>query len=97
MINAIELLQAVPPIEQIVSIYVQHHLMPGKDLGDAYHLAIASYYEVDYLLTWNCRHLANVNKQEHIETVNKQIGLKVPRLITPDSLFSENAEDPYAT
>jgi predicted nucleic acid-binding protein len=71
--------------------------MPRSDPGDAYHLAMASYYQVDFLLTWNCRHLANVNKQEHIKKVNEELGLKVPILTTPEMLFSEYAEDPHGT
>jgi len=34
-----------------------------KEKGDAIHLAYAPYFKVDYLLTWNCNHLANANKK----------------------------------
>ncbi len=49
--------------------------MPNDPLGDALHLAIASYHKCDFLLTWNCRHLANANKFGHIRRVNVMLGL----------------------
>lgn len=51
--------------------------------GDALHLAIASYYRLDVLLTWNCRHLANPNEMQHIRAVNRELGLSMPLLTTP--------------
>jgi len=63
--------------------------MPGSDLGDAFHLAIASVNEVDYLLTWNCRHLANPNKTRRIAEMNRRLGLMTPIIVTPAMLFWE--------
>jgi predicted nucleic acid-binding protein len=81
---------AVPQeIAGIVSVYVDNHVMPAGDAGDAAHLAVASYHAVDYLLTWNCRHLANANKFEHIRKVNRRLGLLTPELVTPEQLFRE--------
>ena len=58
-----------------------------------YHLALASYYQVHYLLTWNCRHLANVNKVDHLRSINQDLGLYVPMVTTPDLLFAEDIDD----
>jgi len=67
----IELLEINQAIEEIVEVYLAHFLMPKNDLGDALHLAIASYHKIDFLLTWNCKHLANANKQAHISRINE--------------------------
>jgi len=40
-----------------------------------------------YLLTWNCRHLANANKARRLEELNEGMGLSTPRLITPHQLY----------
>lgn len=64
--------------------------MPAGAGGDAYHLTMASYYSVDYLLTWSCRHLANANKIKHIAVVNARLGLSVPIITTPQLLIPEN-------
>ena len=55
-------------IIQISQIYIDNSLMPMDLEGDAMHLAYASYYKVDFLLTWNCNHLANANKRDRRET-----------------------------
>jgi hypothetical protein len=64
--------------------------MPNDPQGDALHLAIASYHKVDVLLTWNCRHLANANKFNHIRRVNYEIGLSTPILATPLNYLNGN-------
>jgi hypothetical protein len=63
--------------------------MPRKLTGDALHLAYASVYGIDYLLTWNCNHLANANKATHIAQVNAKLGLHTPCIVTPMELFEE--------
>jgi hypothetical protein len=93
--DAIELLKELPllPIEEaitdIVQAYIQHQVMPADPVGDALHLALASYHKCDFLLTWNCRHLANANKFGHIRRVNTLLGLYVPALVTPLELLGE--------
>jgi predicted nucleic acid-binding protein len=76
-------------IKEIVEIYLKNYLMPKRHVGDAYHLAIASYYKIDCLLTWNCEHLANVNKERHIKIINEKIGLMTPYIVTPLQLITE--------
>ena len=83
-------LPAVPvgnELGEIVQVYIKHHVMPSDPLGDALHLALASFHKFDYLLTWNCRHLANANKFGHIRRVNGMLGLHVPDLVTPLELM----------
>ena len=63
--------------------YIERRVMPNDPGGDALHLAVASYYRMDVLLTWNCRHLANPNKMGHIRAVNRELGLPTPLVTTP--------------
>jgi len=80
-------------IVEIAQIYIDKLVMP-KAPGDALHLAIASYYKVDALLTWNCKHLANANKLNHIRRINFEIGLPTPVLATPlNYLGGESANE----
>ena len=67
--------------------------MPQDGAGDALHLALASFYSMDVLLTWNCRHPANPNKFGHIGQVNGELGLSVPLLTTPLNYLSEDDSD----
>ena len=57
--------------------------------GDAFHLAYASYYDIDFLMTWNCNHLANPNKFHHMRVINGRLGLYTPIICTPDQLLSK--------
>ena len=77
-------------IPGIIRAYIDNKVMPQDDTGDAAHLAIASHYSVDFLLTWNCKHIANANKFEHIQKINRRLGLLTPILLTPEMLFMEN-------
>lgn len=90
--QAIDLMADVPrlplsdEIRGVVSVYLEHQLMPKGDAGDAFHLAFASVHELDYLLTWNCRHLANPRKVTHITVINRRLGLLTPTILTPQML-----------
>ena len=50
---------------------------------DAVHLALASYHECDYLVSWDCQHLANEGKTAHVRNLNKRLELFVPVILTP--------------
>lgn len=83
-------------IEEIVETYIRHRVMPADPRGDALHLALTSYHGCHFLLTWNCAHLANANKFEHIRHVNALLGLHVPALITPVELLLWEGDDDEA-
>jgi len=89
------ILNILPYTEEIVQIsqaYIDNSLMPDDLEGDAMHLAYASYYKIDFLLTWNCNHLANANKKIHIRFLNTRLGLFIPEIITPMELFEEDKD-----
>lgn len=79
-------------IVEIVEAYIARHVMPADPAGDALHLALASYHRCDFLVTWNCRHLANANKFGHIRRVNGILGLFTPALVTPLELLGDDDE-----
>jgi predicted nucleic acid-binding protein len=89
LIDEIPFVPIDPAIHDIVATYIQHHLMPNDPVGDALHLAVASFHKCDFLLTWNCTHLANANKFGHIRRINTRLGLYVPILTTPELLIGE--------
>lgn len=84
-------LEPVDAIADIIDTYIANHVMPQARLGDALHLALASYHKCEFLLTWNCSHIANANKFEHIRIINTRLGLFVPALVTPIELCGEDA------
>jgi hypothetical protein len=95
LVHDLPLLPVEPAIAEIVPVYLEHRVMPADPAGDALHLALASYHKCDFLVTWNCRHLANANKFGHIRRVNTLLGLFVPALVTPlELLGGNNAAEP---
>lgn len=89
LVRKLPLVAVEPPVIDIVEVYIAHKVMPRDPAGDALHLALASYHKCDFLLTWNCRHLANANKFGHIRRINTLLGLFVPDLVTPLELLGE--------
>ena len=92
LVRELTLLAIEPGIGEILQAYLRHKLMPADPAGDALHLALASYHKCDFLVTWNCRNLANANKFEHIRRINTMLGLFVPILATPLELLGGNNE-----
>lgn len=90
LIRDLPLLELDAEVERIAAYYTQHRLMPSTAELDAVHVALASYHGADFLLTWNCRHLANANKSRHLSVLNRRLGLPVPMLLTPYNLTSED-------
>ncbi len=91
MLDNVEMLELEDPVFEIVEAYLAYRLMPADPFGDALHLALASYHRCDFLVTWNCQHLANANKFGQIRRINGILGLFVPELVTPMELLGENA------
>jgi predicted nucleic acid-binding protein len=96
LVEDVDLLPITLEVGEIVQVYIEHRVMPNDPVGDALHLALASYYKCDFLLTWNCRHLANANKFDHIRRINTLLGLFVPSLVTPLELLGEHDDEDSA-
>ena len=95
LLKDVELLEITDEVEDVAKIYIDRVVMPHDPGGDALHLAVSSVHRVDVLLTWNCQHLANPRKMEHIRIVNYELGLPMPLLTTPLNYLSggeSNAE-----
>ena len=91
LMQSVPLLEIEDPLAEIVTAYIAHYVMPADPAGDALHLALASFHKCDFLLTWNCRHLANANKFPHIRRENAILDLFVPSLVTPLELLGGTA------
>ncbi|HEX8180628.1 MAG TPA: type II toxin-antitoxin system VapC family toxin [Pyrinomonadaceae bacterium] len=94
-------LKLVAPLEQVeltdetailADGYISRGIFHRKYLGDALHVALASVHKIDYLVTWNFGHLANVRRQARIRLFNTAAGFFVPMIVTPEFLVSEATE-----
>jgi hypothetical protein len=62
-------------------------IVPAKAVEDALHISIATVHFTDYLLTWNCRHIANPEIQAQIADNFRRKGLFLPFICTPEELI----------
>jgi len=74
-------------VRELAGVYVQKLPFPSKAAVDALHMALATWHGMEYLLTWNCRHIANASIRRRLEEVNSQLGLPSPTICTPEELL----------
>jgi hypothetical protein len=87
MLKGLSVLDLTPEIEHFAQLLVRERLMPGPSLsGDAIHVAAATIHRMDFILTWNVKHLANLNKRTHLAVICMRAGLNPPAIVTPDML-----------
>ncbi len=88
-------LNLVKPIEELslpdeaailTEGYISRGIFHRKYTSDAMHVALASVYKIDYLVTWNFGHIANVRKQARVKLFNAAAGFFVPMIVTPEFL-----------
>jgi hypothetical protein len=82
-------LPASPKAKSIANLMVSRGILPPKALEDAYHAATCAIHGIDYLLTWNCRHLANPKIFGKVEKLLCALGYSCPRMLTPEEMMKE--------
>lgn len=91
----IEKLQDIPDLEitdDVVTLakkLVKDGALPREAMDDAMHIAVAAVHGVDYLLTWNYRHLDNAEKKPLVRSVCAVEGYRCPEICTPQELMGE--------
>lgn len=79
----------------VAKLLVKERVMPGPaGNGDAVHVAASIVHRMEYLLTWNVKHLANSNKLAHLRIICRRIGFAIPDLVTPDFLWDLDGDEP---
>lgn len=76
-------------ISNLANKYIKNGIIPKKSETDAFHIAVCVLNNIDYLVSWNYKHLANINKEQQIKKINiKGNYLNELRIITPMELLS---------
>ena len=75
---------------RLADLYLQEGVLPQRTIDDARHVAIATIYEMDALISWNLKHLANLKRMERVNGVNLKEGYaKRLELVTPMEVSNE--------
>jgi len=80
-------------VEELARTLIERIGLPKRAGADAVHIATATRYELDFLLTWNCSHIANAQPRPKIERVCDEEGFRAPVLCTPGELMGESEDD----
>ena len=86
-LGGLDVLAVTEEMIGLAEALIAQHLIPAKAIEDALHISIATLHHVDFLLTWNCRHIANPVIQEGIAEYLEQRGLFLPIICTPEELL----------
>lgn len=92
----LELLKGIPLLDvseaavRLAEILVREAGLPRKAGADALHIATAACHGVEYLLTWNSKHIANAEIRPRVERICRKAGYEPPVLCTPDELMGED-------
>lgn len=93
IIKSIPLLVATEESYQLAENLVIKGIIPAKAAEDSLHIAIATIHSLDYLLTWNCKHIANPELQRRIMDYLSEKGQFLPFICTPEELLGEEDGD----
>ena len=88
--SELSVLQLTAEAERLTRALLATGTLPPRAQTDAAHLAIAAAGKADYLLTWNCRHLANAQMLRRLEAEAKRAGWKLPKVCTPPELMGDS-------
>jgi predicted nucleic acid-binding protein len=89
-LEGIPLLPADAEVQVIADEIMARAILPPKAVFDALHIAITAHHRIDYLLTWNCRHIANGRILSRVHTVLHDLGIPIPVICTPEELVEHD-------
>jgi hypothetical protein len=92
-LDGIPLLPLDPQIGVIANEIISRAILPPKAAIDALHIAMVAHHRIQYLLTWNCKHIANAKILPRIHDVPTDLGCPIPIICTPEEMVDDDSED----
>jgi len=86
LVRPLEKLDLTEEVAILAEGYIERGIFQRKYMADAVHVALASFHKIDYFVTWNFGHIANVRKQARLRLFNTTAGFFSPVIITPEFL-----------
>jgi hypothetical protein len=80
-------------VRALAEAFIKEGALPEKSLADAIHVAAAAVHGIQYLLTWNCAHLANAEIKPLIRSVCAIHGYSCPEICTPEELMGDQSNE----
>ncbi len=92
-LDGILLLPLDPQIGVIANEIMSRAILPPRASIDALHIAMVAHHGIEYLLTWNCRHIANAKILPGIRDVLTDLGIPIPIICTPEEMVDDDSEE----
>lgn len=89
LLTGLENLELADEAAILAEGYISRGIFHRRFIADALHFALASFHKIDYVVTWNFGHLANVRKQARLKMFNTAAGFFSPSIVTPEFLVHE--------
>jgi predicted nucleic acid-binding protein len=86
LIRDLDRLELAEEVAILAEGYISRGIFHRKFIADAVHVALASFHKIDYLVTWNFGHIANVRRQARVRLFNTAAGFFSPTIVTPEFL-----------
>jgi len=86
-------LRVTVAVVQLAGRLFDHLRLPASARADAFHLALACHYKMDFLLTWNMKHIAGGHVRRSLEKLQRVSGIVIPTICTPEELLEGGEED----
>lgn len=93
VLESVTLLDVTDDAAELAQQLIESDVIPAKSAEDAVHIAIAVTNGAEYLVTWNCRHIANATMRSQIESVCRNAGYEPAIICTPDELMESEDEN----
>jgi PIN domain len=87
VLQDVAILEVTKDASRLAEAFIEQHALPAKAAVDALHIAVAVVMGMDYVLTWNCTHLANAVIRPKIEDACRELGFDPPVICTPEELM----------
>jgi predicted nucleic acid-binding protein len=90
LLSGLELLDITEEVEALAAELVRTGIVPSVAVRDAFHLAAAGVHRMDFLLTWNCKHIANPFIAERLHSCFSGAGVHPPTICTPEQFITDD-------
>ncbi len=86
LVDGFEVKKTNKPIERLAKAYIDNEIFSSKYFDDALHVAVASFYGITYLISWNYEHIVKVKTRKLVNSVNILKGFGEIEIISPQEL-----------
>jgi predicted nucleic acid-binding protein len=92
-LDGIPMLAVTDSAVELAKMLIKKHAIPGNASDDALHVALSAVHGMDYLLTWNCRHIDNAETKPAIRAILISNGYNCPEICTPQEFMGDNLNE----